>query len=267
MAGHRVASSRADETFWYGPFEGRWGRALVPLAIGLLLALLAIQEERSTFRAIACTRSPPRCTVSRGTALLGVREAESFDPSSTVLTQRQTKSRTPLSLLVVVDARGGERVLAEGAPARALLPQLAPFFAADPRAPTSVAVRAPAAVEGWMGIAAAAAVASCLAAWFGWRSLRASRRVRIQVLHGEGLVRVDRMGLFGPRRRADVPIDDIMGVAVLPAGSGGDSRVCLMCRTGLDVPLLDHGAPGAQVHEALAALLSAELGVRGPRAG
>ncbi len=256
---YRDAPGRPDATLWYGPFEGRWAIPVALFGIGALLLLVALEAERRSFRSLACTR-PGVCTVERGSGLLGVRVAETFAPDTIVdVRGHRTTGKTSRRTLVLVRSGGTELVLAEGSVVPELLAQTQPFFTS--KRAESLTVRAPASAEDWM-IAGAASLAALLAgAWAARSSLRAAVRVRVEVLHGEGVVRVAR----GRSPSVDVPIADIGGVEVAHEGTSGAgaARVCLIRRTNPDVPLLDRFVRGGTAHASLAAELRSELGLPG----
>jgi len=198
--------------------------------------------------------------------LLGVdrdrARAETFDPYVVVevLPQRRAERRSRKAL-VLVDRQGHETVIVEGAAVPALFPEAQRFF--GPRGAEALSLRAPWSVEGWMIKGALAVVAFVVSAWFARASLRASARVRIEVLHSEGIVRIE---VFrGARRHVEIALADVASVDVVWSDivRSDLARVSLMCREGPDVPLLTHPLFGKTVHSSLAAELRHALGVRG----
>lgn len=261
MPAYRDPQPRPDLTLWYGPFERRWSVLVALLVVETFLLGAAIDAERSSFRGIACTR-PGVCAVELGTDLIGSRVARTFDPDTIVAARsRRTTGKSARAQLVLVDRRGGEVVLAEGSVVSELLPRLEPFFAS--RAPATLQVRAPASVEDWMLSSFAALVAACAAGFAARSSVRAGVRVRVEVLHGQGIVR-----WVEGRRTREVPIADIASVEIEHDGSRARSRarIRLMCRTGPDVALLEHFLPGG-AHAEVAASLREALGIAPPSGG
>jgi hypothetical protein len=257
---YRAPKERSDVTLWYGPFEGRWPRAVLPMAIGAFLLLVAFLEERRSFHALACAR-PGVCTVSRGSVLLGVRESETFDPATVVsVTERRTAERRPRTQAVLVDTLGNERVLAEGPFVPELVARTEPFFTT--RGPAAVSVRASLGFEGWMAAGVAAMAALVVGLLLVRECLRAAARVRVDVIWSRGVVRVERMGLGGVPP-VEVPMADIVAIEIARVRDRIDAaaRVVLVCREGPDVPLVEHFLHGPSRHDDFAVELRDQLGL------
>lgn len=247
MRAYREGTAPFEATLWYGPFPYRLGPTLLLLALAVLIALVGLDEERTTIRGVECTRPGP-CMVRRGADWLGVRDAETFDASRIDRAElRRTKGKNPRSVLYLVDDRGEDIPLTEGSNAGALFPLVQPFFADPSRPSLSAHVDFDLGGRAFFVLAVTGLLFAALLA-----QVHAARRAghyRITI-EGGGL-RVERMILGRPSRARVVRCDLIASVDVA-RGPNLTARVVLGTREGPDVPLTERFLPPSVVHEELA---------------
>ncbi len=255
---YRDATPTADATFWYGPFEARWWRLVASLVVLVVGIVAAVQLETTTFRRLECQR-PGQCVVIRGGSLFGGHAAEAFAVDSVETAKlRRTTGKSPHDVLVLVLRGGSEVELFTGSRVQGELPRVQAYFAG---AASSLIVTGDSQPGMTVLCAAVSIVGAVLAALFLLLGLRASVRYRVSILAARGVLRIERIVGGAPRDPREVPLANIVDVAIEGASGEGDrgegarmrpARVVLCTREGLDVPICEHFHKGASAHRALA---------------
>lgn len=255
---YRDATPAADATFWYGPFEAGWWRlvaSLVALVVGIVASF---QLETTTFRRLECQR-PGQCVVVRGGSLFGGHAAETFAVDSVEGAKvRRSTDKSPHDVLVLVVRGRGDFDLFTGSRVQGELPRVQAYFSGE--APT-LNVAGDSQPEMTVLCVAVSVVGAGLAGLFLVLALRASVRYRVSIVPAQGVLRIERVVGGAPRAPREVPLTNIVDVAIEGGAGQGDrgdgarmrpARVVLCTREGLDVPICEHFHKGASSHRTLA---------------
>ncbi len=255
---YRDAKPAADATFWYGPFEAGWWRLLASLALLLVGVMATIDLETSGFLGLECQR-PGQCVVTRGGAFLGGHAAETFAVDSVEGAKvRRTTDKHPHDVLVLVVRGRGDFDLFTGSRVQGELPRVQAYFAG---AGPTLSVAGDSHPEMTVLCVAVSVAGAGFAALFLVLGVRASVRYRVSIVAARGVLHIERLVGGVPRDPREVPLANIVDVAIEGAEGQGDrgdgarmrpARVVLCTREGLDVPICEHFLKGASAHRTLA---------------
>lgn len=263
---YRASSPPVDAAIGYGPFDGRWSRFGSALFVAVTTMAVTSLVERSTFRALECSR-PGTCVVHHGGKLLGERPDHWFDADSIVEVKKgQSTGWRSRDLLVLVDRAGRESILFEGERVAAELPELHAFFVE--RHGRWLSVRHAVEPVQTAVLSTLLAMSSAFALVFLCVGLRSRTRYRIAIARQAGLLHIERVGGGHASDAIEVPLADIVAVDVEQESGAlagpffdGPARVVLRRHHAPDVPVSPRFQRGARAHGDLARELRRELGL------